>query len=81
MNNVEQILAIELMCAAQGIEFRKQALGAEAKLGRGTSAAFTLVRGHVPFIERDQVMYGFVEAVRKLVAQGDVVREVNLRVG
>jgi histidine ammonia-lyase len=73
LDNVEQMLAIELMSAAQGIEFRKQVLGAEAKLGRGTGVVFELVRAHVPFIERDTVMYGFVEAVRGLVARGEVV--------
>jgi histidine ammonia-lyase len=77
LDNVEQILAIELMSAAQGIEFRKQVLGAGTRLGRGTSAAFALVRERVPFIERDRVMYGFVEAVRALVARGDVVRAVS----
>ena len=81
LDNVEQILAIELMSAAQGIEFRKQALGTGAQLGRGTRAAFDLVRECVPFIERDRVMYGFVEAVRALVARGDVVRGVNAAVG
>ena len=77
LDNVEQILAIELMSAAQGIEFRKQVLGAGARLGRGTGVAFELVRERVPFIEHDRVMYGFVEAVRKLVAQGDVVQAVS----
>ena len=77
LDNVEQILAIELMSAAQGIEFRKQVLGAGARLGRCTGVAFELVRERVPFIEHDRVMYGFVEAVRKLVAQGDVVQAVS----
>jgi histidine ammonia-lyase len=79
LDNVEQMLAIELMSAAQGIDFRKQVLGAGAKLGRGTAAVFELVRKRVPFIERDTVMYGFVEAVRELVARGEVVGAVVAR--
>src|SRR4030095_2246661 len=37
LDNVEGILAIELMTAAQGIDFRRQEVGARAKLGRGTA--------------------------------------------
>jgi hypothetical protein len=29
-----------------------------AKLGRGTQAAYALIREHVPFIERDALLYG-----------------------
>src|SRR5262249_17191261 len=67
LDNVERILAIELMCAAQGIDFRRQVIGAQAKLGAGTRGAYALIRRHVPFIEHDCVMYHYVEAVRRQV--------------
>ncbi len=78
--NVEQILAIELMAAAQGIDFRKEALGPAARLGRGTAPAYDLVRQVVPFLERDAVMYPYMEAVRRLVATGRLVEVVNEQV-
>ncbi len=77
IDNVEHILAIELMAAAQGIDFRRQALGDGARLGRGTAAAYALIRGHVPFVERDRAMAGYIEAVRQLVADGSIVATVN----
>jgi histidine ammonia-lyase len=77
IDNVERILAIELMAAAQGVDFRRQALGAQARLGRGTAAAYALIRNHVPFIERDCVMSGYVELMRQLVADGAIVAAVN----
>ncbi len=43
-DNVERILAIELMAAAQGIDFRRQVLGAKAELGQGTRHAYNLIR-------------------------------------
>ncbi len=61
-NNVERILALELMVAAQGIDFRKQAIGAHVHLGQGTGAAYRLVRGLVPFLDADTVMYPYMEA-------------------
>lgn len=78
--NVERILAIELMAAAQGIDFRKAVHGQDAKLGRGTQAAYTLIRQQVPFIEADTVMYPYMEAVRKLVAEGEIARQANAAV-
>jgi histidine ammonia-lyase len=70
--NVEQILAIELMAAAQGIDFRKGVMGADTRLGKGTAPVYSLIRQHVPFIESDTVMYPYMEAARKLVASGQI---------
>lgn len=68
--NVERILAIELLAAAQAIDFRRAALGPEARLGQGTAPIYELVRAHVPFIEHDEVMYPYIETVRALLAEG-----------
>jgi len=76
-DNVERILALELMAAAQGIDFRREALGPGARLGRGTAPAYELIRGRVPFLEEDAVMYPHIEAVRELVAGGDLARTVQ----
>jgi histidine ammonia-lyase len=76
LDNVERILGIELMCAAQGIDFRREDEGAQAKLGAGTGAAYALIREQVPFLERDAVMYPHVEVVYRMVAEGELVNRV-----
>lgn len=76
-DNVERILAIELLAAAQGIDFRRQKLGANAKLGRGTRHAYALIRQIAPFLEEDAVLYPYVEQVRRLIADGTLVNAVN----
>lgn len=76
-DNVEHILAIELLAAAQGIDFRRQTLGAGARLGRGTRHAYTLIRQIAPFIEEDAVLYPYIEQVRRLIADGTLVSAVN----
>lgn len=73
LDNVERILAIELMSAAQGIDFRRQVIGAEKKLGMGTRGVYALIRQHIPFIESDTVMYEYMESMRQLVAAGKVL--------
>ncbi|UCC62444.1 MAG: histidine ammonia-lyase [Anaerolineae bacterium] len=75
--NVERILALELFAAAQGIDFRRQALGPEAQLGRGTAPAYELIRQHVPFLDQDAVMYPCIEAIRELVANRALMRAVK----
>jgi len=74
IDNVERILAIELMSAAQGVDFRKQVIGADKNLGAGTRGVYALIRQHIPFIEADTVMYEYIEAMRQLVADGEVVQ-------
>ena len=77
LDNVEQILAIELFAAAQGVDFRRQSLPANAALGRGTRAVYAAIRALVPFIERDTLMYPHMRAVLRLVAGGEIVGAVN----
>jgi len=71
IRNVEKILAIELLAAAQGIDFRRQ-VQPDARLGQGTQIAYALIRSRVPFVERDTVMYPLINAVHELVATGEL---------
>lgn len=77
LDNLEYILALELMAAAQGIDFRREQLGQSARLGRGTQVAYDLVRQDVPFLENDAIMYGYINIIRGLVADGTLARSVS----
>ncbi len=76
LDNLERILALELMAAAQGVDFRRESLGPSAHLGRGTRVAYEMVRQHVPFLENDAIMYPYIEAIRQLVADGTLARSI-----
>jgi histidine ammonia-lyase len=52
-----------------------------AVLGQGTAVAYNLIRQHVPFLDRDAVMYPHMEAVRTLVAGGTLRQAVANSVG
>ena len=69
VENLEQILALELFCAAQGIDFRKKAIGAEKNLGGGTQKVYDLIRSRVPFIEKDEYMKTHIDAMLKIVQE------------
>jgi histidine ammonia-lyase len=82
ISNVEHILAIELFAAAQGIDFRLKDMtithaNTQPPLGRGTCAAYQLIRQNVPFIERDVALQPYMNHVHQLVISGhmtDVVK-------
>jgi histidine ammonia-lyase len=63
LRNLENILAIELMCGAQGIDFR-----APLTPGRGVRAAHKRVREIVPRLEKDRVLSTDIEALAEAVA-------------
>lgn len=65
--NLETILALELFCAAQGVDFRRKALGMDKKLGAGTQPIYDAIRAEVPFIEEDTMMKPLMDKVLGLV--------------
>jgi histidine ammonia-lyase len=81
VEHVETIVAIELLCAAQGIDFRRRALDDAVALGQGTGVAYQLIRERAPFVEEDVVLAPYIEAVRRLVASGTIKEAVEARLG
>jgi histidine ammonia-lyase len=67
--NLEQLLALELFAAAQGVDFRRKTIGADKKLGVKTQPVYEAIRERVPFIEEDTLMYPHIEAVKNLVKE------------
>jgi histidine ammonia-lyase len=65
--NLELILALELLCAAQAIDLRRKAIGKDKQLGVGTRDVYTAIRDKVPFIERDEYMKDHIDAVTDVV--------------
>ena len=76
VKHVETIVALELLCAAQGIDFRRRAQPS-LRLGRGTRAAYEALRARVPFIAADELMYPHIEAAERLVHSGLIVQAVD----
>jgi histidine ammonia-lyase len=60
LENTEYIIATELICAAQAIEYR----GPE-KLGKETKKVYETIRGTVPALKEDKALSGDIEKIRK----------------
>ncbi|HRH41298.1 MAG TPA: histidine ammonia-lyase [Pyrinomonadaceae bacterium] len=71
-DNLENILSIELFAAAQGIDFRKKAIGDDKNLGQGTRGAYKLIRSQVPFIEEDTMMKPLMNKVLGLLKKREI---------
>ena len=72
LDNVQHILAIELLAAAQGVDFRREELGEHAKLGDGTAPVYRLVREKAPFITSDTILYTYIDQVKSLIVSGQI---------
>jgi histidine ammonia-lyase len=70
------VLAIEALCACQGLDFLKP-----LRPGRGVAAAFDAVRQVVPFMEEDRVLATDIAAIERLAADGTLLRAAEGAVG
>ena len=71
LDHVETIMAIEMMAAAQGIDFRRKEKGVD-QMGTGTAVAYNLIREKVPFFTEDVTLAPHIEQMRLLVHGGDI---------
>jgi histidine ammonia-lyase len=65
--NTERILAIELLCAAQGVHFHRP-----LQPGLGNRQTTKLIRQRVPPLTTDRVLAQDIERIRELVASGAI---------
>ncbi len=64
VDNARHVVAIELLCAAQGVDFRMP-----LHPGRGTQAAYQCIRKAVTFMAQDRVIYPDIEALERLLPE------------
>lgn len=76
LKNTEYIVAIELLCAAQGLEFR-----GVGKSGLGTSEAYRAIRKVAPSLDKDAELSPLIEAAASLVRRGELVELVEKKTG
>ena len=76
LENVKYILAIEILAAAQGIDFL-----APSAPGAGTSAAHRKVRAIVPHLEEDRVLTPDILAIRDGITGGSLLAAAEDAVG
>ena len=81
LGHIEIIVAIELLAAAQGIDFQLRRAEEPISLGKGTATAYELIRQEVDFMEVDSVLSIPIEQIRQLVASGRIKEKAEVAVG
>jgi histidine ammonia-lyase len=75
LDNAYGVLGIELMAAAQALDFR------DFTPGRGVQAAREVVRRHVPHLDEDRPLHADHNRMKELVRSGEVLDAVEKVVG
>ncbi len=74
--NTARVLALEAMMAAQAVDFRLRK-DPSARLGKGSRAAYDLIRSRIPFLERDEDMQPHIAAAIALVTGGELANALG----
>ena len=78
LKNTQTVLAIELLCAAQGLDFARKFSGPkEMKGGKGVEAAYRFVRQRVTRLEHDRILYDDIQSLREIVGSDDLITAVE----
>ncbi|WP_422447348.1 histidine ammonia-lyase [Thermoanaerobacterium sp. DL9XJH110] len=81
VENTANVLAIELLCAAQALDFRMEKAKRSLRLGKGTEAAYKVVRGMVSKISEDRLLSSDVKRLAGIIKSGELVKGVEEAVG
>ena len=73
VRNTRDVLAIEALCAAQGLDLL------DAKTGSAVEEARRVIREHVPMLERDRVLAPDVTAIADVIGRDLLVAGVRIR--
>ena len=76
LNYAGAVLACELLCAAQGLEFLRP-----LRPGRGVEAAYRHIREQVRPLGRDRTLHRDLDAVERLIRSGSLLAAVEAAIG
>jgi histidine ammonia-lyase len=76
LRNVQTVIAIELLCAAQGIDFHKP-----MKCGDGANPAYICLRDHIPHLTQDRILYDDIQTVLHLIEENTILNAVENKIG
>ena len=76
LRNAQTVIAIELLCAAQAIDFH-----APLRCAKGTGTAHRTIRSSIPTLKRDRILYDDIQKALKLVLNRSVLDDVVKAIG
>jgi len=77
IDNAQHVIALEMLAAAQALDLRMRA-DPNARLGRGTRAAWERIRREVSFLEKDRLLAPEVREVMGMVKRGQILQGTGI---
>jgi len=77
LENVRRVVAMELMCAAQAIDLRREQVPDKVNLGLVTNEAYRMIREVVAMLTVDREMYDDINACEDLITKGKLTRLID----
>ena len=74
--NAENVIAIELLCAAQALD-----LFTNLKPGKGTMAAYRSIRSAIGHLQHDRILAEDIAAMRRLIRSNQILEAVQAGIG
>jgi histidine ammonia-lyase len=83
LHNAQTVVAIELMVAAQGLDFalRMSDPRVRMKAGKGTEAAYRFIRRRLPHLAGDRVLHDDIQIALGILREGSFVKTVEKTLG
>lgn len=72
MENARKVIAMEILSATQAIDLR-----GKKRLGMGTEAAYSVVRKHTSFVDKDRIMYIDINTIEDVIKKNLLVEAVE----
>lgn len=76
LNNTEKIIAIEFLCASQGIDFLKP-----LKCGKGTAVSYNLLRKQVKHITNDVIISEYIQRICSVIYNPKFLQPIEREIG
>ncbi len=76
IRNTENVIAIELLCAAQALD-----LFTNLKPGEGTLEAYRMIRETIPHLGKDRILSTDIAAMKELIRSAKITAAVEEKVG
>ncbi|PIU56138.1 MAG: histidine ammonia-lyase [Deltaproteobacteria bacterium CG07_land_8_20_14_0_80_38_7] len=81
IDNVEKVIAMELIAGSQAIDLGNRLNNKENKPGSGVAKAYSKVRELISYLDVDRQIYMDIEKAYDLVKHGDIIESVESAVG
>lgn len=76
LSNVEYVLAIELLCAMQALDFLRP-----LRSGDGVEVVYKLVREKIPFLIKDRSLHGDINILKEMITSGIILKKAEEKLG